>query len=190
MRRIFATAFLLAIVPAASFAEGTMPQMDFHNQLTLSQIIWMVVILAGLYFTLAGWGLPAMGKVLANRAAVIAADLNAARTAKMAADAKVKDLNAALAKARATSAAEIAAAVAGAKAEAAAQAAALSAQLNEKLSAAEAEIEATRTKALAAIQPVAEDAAQTILAKLTGVAPDRDALSAQVIAALETLKAA
>ncbi|MDE8345411.1 MAG: hypothetical protein POH28_04440, partial [Acidocella sp.] len=101
MQRILATAFLLSLVPAAVMAEGTMPQMDFHNPLTLSQVEWMVVILLLLYGVLAGWALPGMGKVLAVRADVIARDLAAAQAAKALADQAVRTLKAEMNAARA-----------------------------------------------------------------------------------------
>ena len=74
MRRLAAIA-LLSLTPAAAMADGTMPQMDFKNPLTLDQLGWMAVILVVLYFLLSRWGLPEMGKVLANRAAAIDRDL-------------------------------------------------------------------------------------------------------------------
>ena len=50
------TAFLaaLAMAPTAALAEGTMPQMDFSNPLTTSQVVWMVIILVALELLVAG----------------------------------------------------------------------------------------------------------------------------------------
>jgi F-type H+-transporting ATPase subunit b len=189
MRRLTAIA-LLSLTPAAAMAEGTMPQMDFKNPLTLDQLVWMAVILVALYFLLSRWGLPEMGKVLAHRAATIESDLAAARQAKTEADQAVVALNATLAQARSGAQAQIAAAVDKAKAEAAANAAALNAKLDEKLAQAEAQIAAARTKAMAAIKPVAEEAAQTILVRLTGQAPENGQLGQRVDAALAARKAA
>jgi F-type H+-transporting ATPase subunit b len=189
MRRLTATA-LLTIVPAAACADGTMPQMDFVNPLTSAQVLWMAVILVVLYLLLARWGLPKMGKVLENRAAVIARDLAAAREAKNAADQAVAALNATLAQARSAAQAQVAEAVAKAKHEAAQQAASLAATLDAKLAASEAQIDAARQAAMAAIKPVAETAAGTILLKLTGTAADTAALAARVDDALQARKAA
>ncbi len=118
--RVFGTTIaLLLSAPTAAMAEGTMPQMDFHNPLTGTQVLWMAVILVVLYAVLARWGLPEVGKVLENRSAVIDRDLAAARGAKTAADEAVAQLNVTIKLARDTAQAQIAAAVAQAKAEAA-----------------------------------------------------------------------
>ena len=127
MRVFGTTTALLLASPAAAMAEGTMPQMDFHNPLTGAQVLWMAVILVVLYVVLARWGLPEVGKVLENRSAVIARDLAAARGAKTAADEAVAQLNVMIRQARDTAQAQIAAAVVQAKAEAALQAASLAA---------------------------------------------------------------
>lgn len=189
MRRI-STALLLAFAPSAAMAESKMPQMDFSNPLTLYQVGWMAVILVVLYLLLAYWGLPGVGKVLENRAAVIARDLAAARAAKQAADQAVAALNATLVAARANAQAELSKAVETAKAEAAAKAASLDAELEAKLAQAEAQIETARKSALAALKPVASEAAGEILLKLTGSVPAQDELARRVDDALAARKAA
>ncbi len=188
MRRL-STAILLALAPSAAFAD-TMPQMDFQNPLTLDQVGWMAVILVVLYLLLSRWGLPQVGKVLESRAAVIAADLAAARQAKKEADDAVAALNATIAQARAVAQAEVAKAVNDAKAKAAAEAATLAAALEAKLEAAEAQIATARAAALAAIRPVAAEAANTILLKLTGAPPAEDQLAPRLDAALAARKVA
>jgi F-type H+-transporting ATPase subunit b len=189
MRRI-STAILLALAPSAALAEGTMPQMDFANPLTSYQVLWMAVILVVLYLLLSRWGLPQVGKVLENRAAVIARDLAAARAAKLEADKAVAQLNATITQARGTAQAEVAKAVATAKADATATAAALAAKLDAKLAESEAQIAATKAAALAAIKPVAAEAASSILLKLTGSLPAEDKLATRVDDALAARKAA
>ena len=77
MRKL-TTIGLLSIAPSAALADGTMPQMDFTNPLTLDQVGWMAVILVVLYLVLSRWGLPQIGKVIEHREAVIAQDLAAA----------------------------------------------------------------------------------------------------------------
>ena len=192
MRRLRTASLLALAATAAPFGAqaGTMPQMDFADPLTLDQVGWMVAILVVLYVALARWGLPEIGKVLENRAAVIAADLAAARAAKLAADAAVAALNATMASARATAQAEVAKAVTEAKAKAAAEAATLAAALEARLADAEAQIATARQAALAAIRPVADETAQTILLKLTGTAPNEDQLAPRLDAALAARKVA
>jgi F-type H+-transporting ATPase subunit b len=188
MRKL-STAALLVMAPSAALAD-TMPQMDFHNPLTLDQVGWMAVILVVLYLLLSRWGLPEIGKVLENRAAVIARDLSAARAAKHEADQAVAALNATISQARAAAQAEVAKAVTDAKARASAEGAALAASLEAKLAAAEAQIATARAAALAAIKPVAAEAARTILLKLTGTQPAEDQLASRLDAALAARKVA
>ena len=188
MRR--ALTVFAALTPVSAFAEGKMPQMDFSNPLTSSQVVWMVVILVALYLTLSRWGLPQVGAVLKNRSAVILADLNTAHAAKAAADAAVEALNATMARARQTAQAEVADMVAKAKARAAANAATLAARLDKNLAEAEARIDQARQAALAALKPVAEDATTAMLLKLTGTAPAPASVASHVNAALASAKAA
>ncbi len=194
MRRIAVTAALslsaAAAAPAAAFAQQTMPQMDFRNPLTLDQVWWMVVILIVLYFTLSRWGLPQIGQVLAHRDAVIAADLEAARTAKAQADATVAALNRTMNDARNSAQADIAQAVEAAKAKARTLAQAQQAALDAELDKSEAEITAAREAALAAIKPVAADTAAVILAKLTGKTPDAGQLAPEIDSAYQARVAA
>lgn len=196
MRKL-STAALLALAPAALMAlvpsgaeADTMPQMDFANPLLLDQVGWMAVILVVLYLLLSRWGLPQIGKVLENRAAVIAADLAAARKAKVEADAAVAALNATIAQARNAAQAEVSKAVTDAKAKASAEAATLAASLEAKLAAAETQIATARAAALAAIKPVAAEAASSILLKLTGTQPAEDQLGPRLDAALSARKVA
>ena len=179
-----------AMAPKLAMAGQTMPQMDFHNPLTTSQVLWMVVILLVLYFVLSRWALPQIGKVLEHRAATIAADLDAARTAKAEADAAVAAMNKTMHDARNAAQAEITHAVEAAKEAARANALALQAKLDAQLEASEAQIAAAQAAALASIKPVAEDTAVEILARLTGQTPDRAALAPEIDAAYAALKAA
>jgi len=182
MRRL-ALAVLLSLCPAIAMAESSMPQMDFTNPLTTSQVLWMAVILVALYLLLAGWGLPEMGKILQNRAATIEADLKAARAAKAEADKAVAELNKTMKEARAAAQAQMAAAVAEAKAKALTQSQALAAKLAAQLEDSEAQITKAREAAIAAIKPVAADAAAEILRRLTGQQPDAAALIPEIEAA-------
>ena len=189
MRPRAALPLLFAAVPAAAIAEGTMPQMDFRNPLTSAQLLWMVVILVALYLLLARWALPKMAAVLENRAAVIARDLQAAREAKTAADRAVQALTRTMREARAKAHAEIAEAVAAAKFEAAVEAAAATARLDARLAEAEARIGQARGAAMAALKPVAKQAAAAMLARLTGMAPDEAKLAPRIDAALAARQA-
>jgi F-type H+-transporting ATPase subunit b len=190
MSRRLALAIPLSAAPAAAMAQSNMPQMDFSNPLTSSQVVWMVVILLALYFTLSRWGLPQIGSVLEHRATTIAKDLEAARAAKAQADKAVAELNATMKKAREAAQAEIARAESDAKAKALADAKALAAKLDAQLAYSEKLIANARAAALAAIKPVAEAAAVEMLTRLTARTPDHALLSPQIDEALSARKAA
>ena len=191
MIRRTAFAIALSLSPAAAYAAGqTMPQMDFENPLTIDQIWWMIVILVVLYFVLSRWGLPQIGQVLEHRAAMIAHDLDVARTSKAQADEAVAVLNKTMNEARAAAQAQIAKAVSDAKAQARANALALQEKLDAQLAESETQIATARAAALAAIKPVAENTATEMLARLTGKAPASAALSPEIDSALAARKAA
>ncbi|WP_284944911.1 F0F1 ATP synthase subunit B family protein [Acidisoma cladoniae] len=183
MRRFLTTAsallFLPFLTPVAALAQegggSKMPQMDFKNPLTGSEVVWLVIIMVALYFILSRWALPAVGTVLADRAQGIEADLNAARIAKAQADAAIAELRDAIKSAREAAQSEINTAIETAKAEAAKDAAEVSAKLDAQLAQAETQIAAARASAMAAIRPVAQEVSSLLLARLTG-APANDAL--------------
>ena len=81
--------FAALLLPAVARAEG-MPQLDFANPLTTSQVVWGVIIFAVLYVLLARIGLPKVGEVIEQRARHIAADLETAQKSKAQADAAAR----------------------------------------------------------------------------------------------------
>lgn len=184
MKRRLLAAVACALPLPALAAEKGMPQLDFANPLTISQVVWMALILVVLYFLLAQWALPQVEQVLTARADAIDGDLEASRTAKAHADAAVAELTAATAKARGEAQASINAAVNAAKAEAAERAAAQNARLETQLSEAEHRIGAARASAMSALRQVATETAGDIVGRLTGSAPDRGAIDTAVAGAL------
>jgi F-type H+-transporting ATPase subunit b len=184
MRRLLALA--LTIVPGAAFATetGGMPQFQFGNELTTSQVVWMLLIFLTLYFLLARWALPEVGSVLEERARRIAADLDVAKAAKGEADAAVAELTAATRQARAEAQTEIAAATAAARQAAARQSAALNERLEGELRAAEARIGAARDAAMGALREVASETTAVMIERLTGRPPTPATLQSAIDAAL------
>ena len=79
LRRAGLAAVLLSLPDAARAAEGGMPQLDFGNPLTVSQVVWGAVIFLALYLVFANWGLPLVASVLDERDARINGDLDVAR---------------------------------------------------------------------------------------------------------------
>lgn len=186
------SAGLILLSSAASAAEAGkgMPQLDLSNPLTISQVVWGAIIFFLLYILLSRWALPQVETVLEMRAEKIAADLDAAREAKSAADAAIAELTAATAKAQAEAQAEVAGAVAAASSTAAAQAAASTEKLNKQLAAAEAQINAARVAAMGALREVATTTTTDLVTRLTDVAPDQQAIDRAVSSALAIRRAA
>jgi F-type H+-transporting ATPase subunit b len=175
MRRIAAAALALLVLPAAAMAEG-MPQLNFANPLTTTQVEWGAGIFVVLYILLSRVSLPQVARVLEERGARIAGDLETAHAAKSRADGAVSEMTEATAKARAEAQAAINAALDKAKAEAAQQAAILNEKLETQLKQAEASIATARNTAMAALREVATETATTVISRLTGSTPDRQSL--------------
>ncbi|MBV9756120.1 MAG: F0F1 ATP synthase subunit B' [Alphaproteobacteria bacterium] len=186
--RELAIAAGVLLAPALAFAQEAenkgMPQLDFGNPLTVSQIVWMAIIFFVLYLLLTLWALPQVDQVLAERSSRIAADLDTARSAKAAADAAVAELAEATRRAHAEAQAAIATALAEAKEAAAAEAAEFNRRLEAQLAAAEQRIAEARAGAMGALRQVAAETAQALLGQLTGRTPEPGALDAAIGAAL------
>jgi F-type H+-transporting ATPase subunit b len=173
----------LLMLPAAAMAEG-MPQLDFKNPLTVSQVVWGAIIFIVLYILLSRNALPMVASVLEERAGKIAKDLDEARAAKMSADAGMAEADQATAKAKAEAQAAINAALNEAKAAAAAQAERLNARLEKQLHESEAQIATARAAAMNALRQVATETAATVVTRLTGSVPDAGRLDGAIGAAL------
>lgn len=176
-------ALLAALAPAVARAEG-MPQLDFANPLTTSQVVWGAIIFALLYILLSRVGLPKVASVIEERAQHIAADLETAQAAKARSDEAAKQVAEATTRARAEAQASINAALDAAKQEAAGRIAALNERLERQLKDAETQINAARATALRALREVATDTAATVVGRLTGAPPDQARLDGAIGAAL------
>jgi len=180
---VWLTALLLT--PSVAHAEG-MPQLDFANPLTTSQVVWGAIIFALLYWLLSRLALPKVGRVIEERARHIAADLETAQASKTRADAAAREVADATAKARAEAQAAINAALDAAKQEASARIAALNERLEKQLQEAEAQIDAARSAAMRALREVATETAATVISRLTGASPDAQRLDGAIGSALAT----
>lgn len=157
-----------------------MPQLDFANPLTISQVVWMCLIFAVLYIMLANWALPQVAGVIHTREQRILADLDTARIAKEQADGAVAESGERARAAASEAQAAIARAIAEAKAEAAEKARVDNEQLDRQLEEAEQRIAAARNAAMGALREVARDAAATVVSRLTGHDPDPAAVDEAV----------
>ena len=149
---------LASFLPSAAKAEG-MPQLDFANPLTTSQVVWGAIIFALLYVLLSRIGLPKVGAVIEERARHIAADLETAQASKARSDEAAREVAEATARARAEAQAAINAALDAAKQEASARIASLNQRLEQQLHEAERQIDAARSAAMRALREVATDTA-------------------------------
>ena len=161
-----------------------MPQLDFSNVLTISQVVWMALIFGALYYLLSRYALPQVATVLDERATRINHDLDSARLAKLQADAAVSELREATRRASTEGQAAIAEAVAKAKAEAAEQTRMANEQLETQLGEAEQRIAAARSAAMGALRDVAAETAQAVVTRLTGQAANPASIDEAVGAAL------
>ncbi len=174
-----AAALIGVVAPCMALAASAggepvqgMPQLAFghpeQGRLLISQIVWLVIIFGLLYYVMARYALPQVGRVLEARRGRIAADLDAAQAAKLQADAALADHRAATAKARAEAQAAIAAASQAAQAEAAARSEALNARLAAQIDEAEVRIGRARDQAMGALRQVATETTDALLDRLIG----------------------
>lgn len=161
-----------------------MPQLDFHDPLTLWQVFWMLVIFGVLYALVARWALPQIERVVDARAARIAADLDGARLAKMESDLAIAEMETAIRRASAEAQAQVNAALAEAKAKAAEQSRLAASRLDQQLADAERRIGEARAAALGALRDVATDTAASLIARLAGRSPDAGQVARAVDQAL------
>jgi F-type H+-transporting ATPase subunit b len=171
------------LLSTTALAEG-MPQLDFKNPLTVSQVVWGAIIFVVLYVVLSRSALPMVASVLDERAAKIAHDLDGARAAKASADAGMAEADQATARARNEAQTSINAAVEEAKKAAANRSEALNARLEKQLQDAESQIAAARGSAMSALRQVATETASTVVARLTGSTPDAGRLDNAIGSAL------
>ena len=185
MRRLHLAGIALLLMAAGPEKEG-MPQLNFKTPLTVSQVVWGVIIFALLYVLLSRWALPKVGSVLVERRTRINGDLDTARASKTQADSAVAELTEATRRARAESQTAIATATQQAKAEAAAKAAVMNEKLDAQLSEAETRIAAARTAAMGALRQVAGETATAVVTRLTGHTPEHEVVDRAVGGLLPT----
>ncbi len=162
----------MVLAPALAARADTMPQLEFHNPLLTSQIVWGAAIFVVFYLLASRWGLPKVDSILQMRAVTISGDLDRARAAKAQADAAAAELADARRQAASQSQAAIAEAVGRAKAESAAKAAEQNAQLDARLAESEAQIHSARTAAMASLRQAATETALAVVERLTGHADE------------------
>ncbi len=165
-------------------AGSGFPPFDQIGEFGVSQVFWLIVTFALLYVAVAFVFLPKIKAALEGRDGAIKADVAKAAELSNRADTSVKQFEAQIAEARARARDTAAKAKAESDARSAAQTAKVETELNTRLAAAEARISETRTRAMANVSAVAEDAAAAIAEKLTGIKPASDAVKKAVASAV------
>lgn len=149
-----------------------------------NQVFWLVVTLVVMFLILSRIALPRIGAVLAERKGTITNDLAAAEELKQKAQAAEKAYNDALATARTEAAKIVAAAKADIQKDLDAATARADAEIGAKAAESEKKIAEIRAGALEAVDAVAKDTAEALVAHLGGSA-DAAAISAAVSARLK-----
>lgn len=152
-----------------------MPQIAQIVATYASQIFWLLVVFGLIYFVIGRGMLPKIEATVEARDARIASDLAEASRARAAADATEEAWRQQMAEARAAAQAETAAAKAKANADAEVRVKAADAGLNEKLAQAEAGLNAQKNAAIGEIETAAAEAAQDLVARLSGAEVSADA---------------
>lgn len=161
-----------------------MPQIDQIASIYASQLFWLVLVFALLYFGIGKAMLPKIQRTVEDRDAKISGDLAAAEAARASADAAEEAWTAKLTESRAAAQVETAKAKAAAAAASEVRVKAADAEIAERTAHAEAALAAQRDKALVEIEAVAVEAAQDIVARVTGQTVDAQAAAAAVVTAM------
>ena len=160
-----------------------MPQFDPST--FASQIFWLVVTFAALYWVVAKLAVPRVGQVLEQRARVIQDDLDRAMQLKGETDAALAAYESAMSAARGQAGDHMRAMLADVKAVADKRTEEISASVAKQVAEAEARIGKAKQDALASMKTLAGESAAAIVAKLTGLDPDGGAVATAVAAALK-----
>ena len=161
-----------------------MPQISQAAAIYASQLFWLAIVFAAVYFGIGKAMVPKIERTIDDRNARISADLAAAQEARDTARASEEGYNASLDGARSQALKLVNDAKARATAATEAKVKAGNADQEQALADATARIGAARTAALAEIEATTADAVVAIVAKLSGTTPDRATAEARVKAEL------
>jgi len=161
-----------------------MPQISQLAATYASQIFWLLIIFGLVYFGIGRGMLPKIEATVDARDKKIADDLAAAERARAAADTTEEAYRVRMAEVRAESVKATADAKAAAARETEERVKAAGAMLADRGAEAEARLHAAQAQALAGIEDVAAEAAQDIVARISGINVDRVAATGAVKAAL------
>lgn len=161
-----------------------MPQLSQIGAIYASQLFWLAIVFGLVYFGIGRAMVPKIERTIDDRNARIAVDLAAAQAARDTAHASEDGYNASLDAARGQAMKLVGEAKAKATAAAEAALKAGNADQDKALADATARIVTAKGTALVEIEAATVDAVEAIVAKLSGQAPDRATVAAQVKAEL------
>ena len=151
---------------AEAAAQGGLPQFDTSTW--ASQIFWLAVTFAILYFALSRFILPSLRDTIATRSDRVADDLDTATRMQREAEEAEKNYETALRDARAKANNVAEATRKSVDDEIASELAAADAEADQQAEIAEGRIREIKAGALANLDSVAADVAQTVVGQLTG----------------------
>ncbi|GBD44293.1 ATP synthase subunit b' [bacterium HR40] len=177
---LFAAAAVAAEVTGgeAEHGSGGLPQLDASRY--PSQIFWLVVSFALLYWLLSRRALPRVTDILEARQDRIAADLDRAAKLREEAAETQRRYEAMVAEAQERARTMLRSAQERMAADYARRQAQLDAELRERIARAERELAEATDRALAGLEDAAAEVVQAAVAKLAGVAVDREEARAVV----------
>ncbi|HKH80769.1 MAG TPA: F0F1 ATP synthase subunit B' [Methylovirgula sp.] len=165
---------------ATDVAAGEKPFPPFDSANFVSLLIWLALCFGGLYLLMSKFALPRVEGILHDRRAKISGDLHDASTKRAEADQAAADYQKTLAEARASAQALAQQTYARLAAETEAKRKAHEAGLAAKLAAAEAQIEATKNKAMANVEEIARETAAAIVEHITGKPANAKAIASAI----------
>lgn len=143
-----------------------------------SQLLWLAITFAALYFIMKKVALPRIGEILEERRDRIEGDLAEAERLRQKTDQAIASYEAALAEARSNAHGIAEAARAENKEKLDAARAKVEANLTKKVAEAETRIAATKAEALGSVDEIATETAQAVVAQLVGNVSAADAREA------------
>ena len=161
-----------------------MPQIDQFASIYVSQLFWLVVVFALIYFGIGRAMLPRIARTVDDRDARISGDLAAAEQARKQADAADDAYQAKLAESRAEAQSAAAAAKSQATAAAEVRLRAADAEIHQRVSHAEIALANARLSAVAQVELVATEVAQELVARVAGMTVERGRAAVAVADAL------
>jgi len=161
-----------------------MPQLSQIPEIYASQLFWLAIVFALIYFGIGKAMVPKIERTVEDRNERISGDLAAAEAARDAAHASDAAYELGLETARASALATLTKAKDKATAKSEAEVKKGDAESEAKIAEATQRIETSKTQALGEIESETVDAVQDIVAKLSGVKADRASVTKQVKAAL------